>query len=258
MPFCAELFYRYYDGGARSFVYPTILIHGLGGTHLSWPSQIRRINGQRIYAIDLPGHGLTDTSAHKDVKIIAEKVYEFIKALGIYSANIVGFSLGGAVAFSLAQAHPDRIRSLTLIATGRRFRHTDRLCRFFRHDDHRRLAMELLMNLGFASQTPKKMRLKVLEPLNRIRKTVLFADCSASQGFNPFGPSAEAKYPVLLLVGQEDKISPPAEVRQLNPLFADVRMEIIPGAGHMAIFERPQQIKELLAKFLEKKGVPKY
>jgi pimeloyl-ACP methyl ester carboxylesterase len=258
MPFCAELFYRHYDGGARSFVYPTILIHGLGGTHLSWPSQVRRINGQHMYAVDLPGHGLSEISAHRNVKPIAQKVYQFMSSMGIYSANIAGFSLGGAVAYALAQAHPNRIRSLTLIATGNRFNHTERLCRFFKPLHHRREAMELLMEVGFAPQTPKNLRRKVLEPLNRVRQNVLFADCSASQNFKPAAFSEKAKFPVFLLAGGEDQISPVAEVRKLKQNFSDVRMEIIPDAGHMLIFEQPQRVKEMLAIFLKENTAPEY
>ena len=43
---------------------PVILIHGAGGSHLTWPAEVRRLPGQRIFALDLPGHG--DSSWRED------------------------------------------------------------------------------------------------------------------------------------------------------------------------------------------------
>ena len=58
MPQNAEIYYRIsQEGNAESA--PVILIHGAGGTHLHWPPQIRRLSGYRIYALDLPGHGIS-------------------------------------------------------------------------------------------------------------------------------------------------------------------------------------------------------
>jgi pimeloyl-ACP methyl ester carboxylesterase len=49
MPICAELFYRNYPGGSEGFVFPVILLHGAGGSLMGWPSNLRRLPGQRIF-----------------------------------------------------------------------------------------------------------------------------------------------------------------------------------------------------------------
>jgi pimeloyl-ACP methyl ester carboxylesterase len=56
MPVAAGLYYFAHNPGEHNCP-PVILIHGAGGTHLSWPAEIRRLQGQRMLAVDLPGHG---------------------------------------------------------------------------------------------------------------------------------------------------------------------------------------------------------
>ncbi len=59
MPVSANLYFSYHrDIGAE--IPPMVLIHGAGGMHLYWPSEIRRLRGCCIYTIDLPGHGRSD------------------------------------------------------------------------------------------------------------------------------------------------------------------------------------------------------
>ena len=56
MPQSNRLFY--FSHGAENVTRPPLVfIHGAGGTHLHWPPQVRRMVGQRILALDLPGHG---------------------------------------------------------------------------------------------------------------------------------------------------------------------------------------------------------
>ena len=64
------LFYEVYDQRADVEKHgdvlarpPLILIHGAGGTYLHWPSHLRRLPEQLVYALDLPGHGRSGGSA---------------------------------------------------------------------------------------------------------------------------------------------------------------------------------------------------
>ena len=57
MPVAADLYYHIYEGSEEGRRPPVVLIHGAGGTHLHWPSEVRRLPGYRVLALDLPGHG---------------------------------------------------------------------------------------------------------------------------------------------------------------------------------------------------------
>ena len=69
---------------------PVILIHGAGGNHLSWPPQIRRLAGETIHALDLPGHGQSEGNGRQSIEAYADDVASFMQSRKIRSAVIVG------------------------------------------------------------------------------------------------------------------------------------------------------------------------
>jgi pimeloyl-ACP methyl ester carboxylesterase len=249
MPFCAGLFYRYYDGGVRSFVYPTLLLHGLGGTHLSWPHNFRRIPGQQVYALDLPGHGLSEIPACCSMSELVEHVRQFTAHLGIYSLNLVGHSMGGAIAYEFARKFPDRIRSLTLISFGQKFHYTYELISYFKNSKERRKAMNLLIEKGFHVSTSKPFRLKILSPLQRIRSSVLNADCNVCDSYSP--PSIhKPAFPIHLITGESDLIVPLSEVRRLKYRLENAQMHVLKDSGHMLVFEKSETAGKILKQIL--------
>jgi pimeloyl-ACP methyl ester carboxylesterase len=249
MPFSADLFYRYYDGGVQSFVYPTLLLHGLGGTHLSWPQNFRRTPGQRVYALDLPGHGLTEIPACCSVGTLVEHVRQFTAHLGIYSLNLAGHSMGSAVAYEFARKFPDRIRSLTLISFGQKFHYTYELLSYFKNSKERRKAMDLLIVRGFHVSTPKTLRRKILKPLQNIRSSVLYADCSICDSYSP--PLInKSTFPIHLITGEDDLIVPLSEVRRLKYRLENVQMHVLKDSGHMLVFEKSEAVGKILKEIL--------
>ena len=252
MPFCRDLFYRFYNGGeGRAFIIPTILIHGLGGTHLSWPSGIRRIKGQYIYALDLPGHGMTNVPAYCQASQISDKLLAFMIDMGIYSANIIGFSMGGAIALTLAQSHPERIRKLALISTGQKFRHIEKLGELLKHRSQIRIARQRLTHVGFHPTTPKSTRLKIIEPLYKARNSVLYADCRVCQSFSPKIIGSKPSFPILLICGDSDALVPQSEARKLHYLLPGSQLKIIKGGGHMILHEKTEDVRQTLVEFLK-------
>src|SRR3972149_963517 len=121
MPFAAGLYYFVHEveNATRP---PVILIHGAGGTHLNWPPQVRRLTGQPIYAVDLPGHGKSEGIGKQTIRDYAEDIVEFMKALKFRAAVMIGHSMGGAIALLLALYHSPRVIALGLIGSGAKLR----------------------------------------------------------------------------------------------------------------------------------------
>ncbi|WP_130481368.1 alpha/beta fold hydrolase [Sphaerotilus mobilis] len=96
----------------------TLLLHGYGSDSLSWLLNQPALEPLgSLHAVDLPGHG----SAGADVgdgriDTLAARVAQAVDAAGLTRLNLVGHSLGGAVALRLAQDRPDLVGSLALIA----------------------------------------------------------------------------------------------------------------------------------------------
>src|SRR5262245_49504465 len=121
MPVAAGLYYFAHEADNFSRP-PVILIHGAGGNHLYWPAQVRRMHNQRVFAVDLPGHGKSEAVGHQTVEQYAGEVLEFIKALNLNTSILAGHSLGGAVALQAAIDSPKRVLGLGLIGGGARLR----------------------------------------------------------------------------------------------------------------------------------------
>ena len=92
-----------------------VLIHGAAGTHLDWPPHLRRLDAASVYAIDLPGHGRSPGPACSTVDQYAEVVAAFITELDLAEVVLVGHSMGGAVALTIARQQPGAVMGLVLI-----------------------------------------------------------------------------------------------------------------------------------------------
>src|SRR5512140_1427122 len=97
MPIAAGLYY-FAHGADLLTRPPVVLIHGAGGNHLYWPPELRRMPNQRVFAVDLPGHGNSHGVGHHTIDDYAEGILAFAKALKLASIALVGHSMGGALA----------------------------------------------------------------------------------------------------------------------------------------------------------------
>ena len=76
MPYQADMYYQAYhaDDPIRK---PLVLIHGAGGDYLSWPAQIRRLAGYRVYTPDLPGHGKSRGHGLQRISAYGERILDW-------------------------------------------------------------------------------------------------------------------------------------------------------------------------------------
>jgi len=251
MPYRNIQFYRCYDGGAGAFCYPTILLHGLGGSHLSWPPTLRRIHGQKIYALDLPGHGASHQSACNSLECHVRKLHKFIEDMDFYGFNLVGHSMGAAIAYAYAKSYPRRIRKLSLICFGNQFHLLHQLDYLLSHISTQNKAVELLMNEGFHAGFPKSERRKIIEPLRKTRPSVLISDIHTCLDANLILFPFPHTFPIQLIAARDDQLVPPFEVECFANGLQNVKLDIIDRCGHMVLFEKTKLIQECLKNFLD-------
>ena len=95
---------------------PVIILHGLFGTGDNWRTFAGMLKDQfEVLLVDLRNHGRSFWSDDFDYEIAAQDVVDLMDELEIPHADIIGHSMGGKVAMTLAQNHPDRVDKLVVV-----------------------------------------------------------------------------------------------------------------------------------------------
>ncbi|MGY8916253.1 MAG: alpha/beta fold hydrolase, partial [Flavobacteriales bacterium] len=110
-----ELDYEEYGNGKV-----LLLLHGLGSTKKDWDAQVPFFSkNYRVIALDLRGHGAsTKPEDAYGVELMTEDVKAFLDQLKIKAATLIGFSMGGAVAFQMASSYPAYVENLVIVNSG--------------------------------------------------------------------------------------------------------------------------------------------
>lgn len=238
-------------------VTPALLLHGLGGAIDGWRFNQPALGDDRtVWALDLPGHGDSDTDVGDgSVMTLADVVVGVLNALEIERVHLAGHSLGGAVTLAVLATAPRRVASLTLIAScglgteintgaleailaaGRRRAMKDALSRLFA--DPGTVRREMVEDM-LAQQR--------MDGVSEARQAIMracFADGRQHAVLRDvlFG----AGIPVQVIWGQADGIVPPAHSDGLPPAVAVHRLE---GTGHMPHVEQAGAVNHRLADFM--------
>lgn len=230
---------------------PLILIHGAGGSHLSWHPKIRRLRGETVYALDLPGHGQSEGEGKRSIEEYADDVVRFMDAVGISTAALAGISMGSAIALALALVHPKRIAALVLIGGGAKMRVAPFILETAANPETFEAAVETINVHSFALAAPKDLLRLSKQELLKTPPSVLLGDFTACNQFDISARLHEIIPPALILCGEHDRMMPPKFSRSLRDGLPNARLIVIERAGHMAQLEQPDAVAEAIKQFME-------
>jgi pimeloyl-ACP methyl ester carboxylesterase len=250
MPVAADLYYHVYAEDTSTSRSPIVLIHGAGGNHLYWPPEVRRLPGFTVYALDLPGHGESSGSGQQSIEAYTQSILAWMDAIELTPAVLVGHSMGGAIALTLALDAHDRVSALALIGSGARLRVHSDLLENSANETTFHTAIETVAQWSFSTQAPSRLVELATQRMSEVRPSVLNGDFIACDHFDETERIAGIKQPTLLIVGAEDRMTPPRFSIFLSETIPDARLETVPEAGHMVMLEKPQAVADHLLKFL--------
>jgi pimeloyl-ACP methyl ester carboxylesterase len=241
---------------------PVLFLHGFPFAGALWEPVVERLGGGwRCIVPDLRGMGRSPATAAAGMDDHADDLARLLDALGETRPTVVvGMSMGGYVAFAFARRHPRRVRALALVSTraqadteeGARGRHAtaDRVLR----DGSRVVADDMLGKL-FAASAPEELRARWHAVMAATPPEGAAAALRAmAERPDSFGTLDLLARPALVVVGEEDAITPVADGRRMAEAAHDGRLVTVPGAGHMVPVERPDAVADALRRFL--KGLP--
>ena len=198
MPLNAEIYYRYSQEGDGESV-PVILIHGAGGTHLHWPAQIRRLPGHRVYSLDLPGHGKSEGRGRQTIDSYCQSIVKWMESIHIFRGVIVGHSMGGAIALTMALKHPEHVVALGLVGTGGRLRVAPVILENSSSPTTFPVAIKAIMERAFSHHTDPRLRELAAKKMEATRSSVLHGDFRACNAFDMMDQITKVRFPTLVI-----------------------------------------------------------
>ncbi len=231
--------------------YPTLLlVHGAGGSHLSWPPALRRLPFADVVAPDLAGHGRSSGTGRDTIAAYAEDMLMLLDALALPRVVIVGHSMGGAIAQALALRAPERVAGLVLLGTGSRLPVAPQLLPALLETTEATIAQ--LMDWAWGAQTPDEMKQQGAQLMLEVGPQVLHDDFAACAVFDVRADVAQIAAPTLVVGASDDRMVPPKFSRTLAESVPNAELHMLEGAGHMFPLERPQELSETLIDWLER------
>lgn len=252
---------------------PLVLLHGFPVDHRMWLDVTDLLPGERtVLAPDLPGFGASPsgrdvaeaTGADPEVPsidVMGDSVAATLRAAGVTRAAVAGLSMGGYVALSLLERHPDLLAGIGLIDT--KSTADDDAARAKRYEVADTVVAENRVEAVLG------MRTSLLGATNRVARPdladliegwirdqgpdgVAWAQRAMATRPDRTALLPEFAGPALVVVGEEDELSPVALARRMASLLPDSDLMIVPRSGHMTSIESPQPVATGLSRLLHR------
>jgi pimeloyl-ACP methyl ester carboxylesterase len=239
---------------------PTIVfVHGSAMDHSIWTLQSRFFahHGHNVLAVDLPGHGRSEGQPLASIGEMADWLPRMLDAAELESSALVGHSMGSLTALEAAARHPDRVRAISLLGACAPMPVSQGLLAAAAANDHAALDMVNIWShdrgalLGGSPTPGIWMTGLAIRLLERAAPGVLYRDLSACDDYrNGLQSAARVTCPALLILGRNDRMTPPRAAEQLLAAIPGVEAVVLEGCGHMMFSERPDAVLDALIGFL--------
>jgi pimeloyl-ACP methyl ester carboxylesterase len=239
---------------------PLLLVPGLGNNIGMWVPFMEQFPDRRIIRLDAPGTGLSSTPVWPiDVPSLAELLVAVLDECGAQSADVIGFSYGGAVAQQLAFDHPTRVRRLVLAATNCGIGAAPGwlpavtgLATPLRYYSPSFFDRTAAATFGGVTARDESVRRRMI---NARRSHPPAADGYALQLLGIFGWSSWQFLPsipheTLVISGDDDPLVPVANARMLAERIPNATLEIVEGAGHLFLWDDADNLGRRIGRFL--------
>lgn len=253
----------YYEIHGEGF--PLLLIRGLSSDVYRWPSGLVKEISQlfKVVLFDNRGAGRTDKpDIEYSIKMMADDTIGLIKALNIERANVLGFSMGGAIAQEIAINYPERVKNLLLCGAGcggtNAVPASDEVLTALTGDregltpeESLRRSLPLLFPKSFINNHPneieefvKRATMAPIPPHSYRRQLAAIFE------FGSYSRLKNIKAPTLIISGKEDILVPPQNSEILAENIPEARIILLDNIGHDMFSQEPLLVAKIIINFL--------
>jgi pimeloyl-ACP methyl ester carboxylesterase len=228
-----------------------VLVHGMFNAYHIWDATIDALTeaGLRVLRFDLYGRGYSDRPRVRyDDDLFDRQILELLSALDVEPpVDLVGGSMGGAIALIFTDRHPGMVRRLCLIDPSGYHRPHARMARMMRLPVLGELLISLYTRPGrFPVEIRRHMAFK------GHRRALL-----STIRHGPFGEIGDVyrcvgrqDRPTMLIWGREDEAIPLEVSKHIREAMPHIEFHAIDGAGHKPQCDRPEVVNPILVEFL--------
>lgn len=255
-----KTFYREAGEGA-----PLVLIHGGGpgaDSHGNWKDLIPLFaQHHRVFAYDLVGFGNTEApdpaTFTYSMDARTQQLQDFIEALALGPANVIGNSMGGCTVLGLAIRKPELVRNMVLMGSaGLRMQLSPEVGKLMHYDftlEGMRAIATALAYPGFGiSEEMIRYRHELTKREDIMRATAATQAWIKNNGGMFYEEADIARVPTRTLVfhGKNDKVVPVSVAQRFLELIENSHGYIMPKCGHWAMLEHPEYFGRICREFL--------
>jgi pimeloyl-ACP methyl ester carboxylesterase len=249
---------NYRDEGTGRTV---VLVHAFPLNSRMWEAQVAELSAEfRVIAPDLRGFGLSGAGPGRhSIDEMAGDIRGLLDELGLSRVTLVGLSMGGYISMAFYRRYREVLEAMVLADT-RAAADTDegRQRRFLSASKAERDGVAAItedMIPLLLGKTSLETRSDLVDRVRKLisensRQGVAAAQRAMADRPDSTEMLGSVNIPVLLLVGEEDTLSPPAEFRALQAIIPGAELRIIDGAGHLSNLEAPRKFNAALLQFL--------
>ena len=254
---CGDVEIGYEDVGKGL---PIVFLHGFPHDRSLWAPQLGALMDRcRCIAPDMRGFGESAVHGPYTMNRYADDVVALLDTLHIERAVIAGLSMGGYIAFAFWRRHRARVRGLVLADTRAGADNTEgRAKRRAMIDTVRAEGIEPLVDAQVTGMLGKTTREKHPELADYVKRMLARAPAEGVIGAleamiarpDSTETLATIDVPTLVVVGDEDVLTPPKDARAMHEAIRGSRLEVVPGAGHLSNLERPAAFNHVVSEFV--------
>jgi pimeloyl-ACP methyl ester carboxylesterase len=237
---------RYHEGGKGQ---PLVFLHGAGGLDLDQGFLAALAEKFHVYAPLVPGYGDSEECPElRDMLDFTLHTWDVVGALGLKDPILVGFSMGGMIASEMAAVVPNEVSRLALIAPAGLWLDEHPLPDIFSmlpfelppYLFHDPAAGAKIMSAGMDMSDPKFLQGFLVQNARQLGAAGKIMFPIPDRGLSSRLYRIKAK--TILIWGSSDKLIPPIYAQAFRRGIAGSELVLIPDAGHVAPFEKPQEV----------------